>query len=77
MKLISACSIGINCRYNEENKLDDKVTKLLNDEELIPVCPEQLGGLPTPERAEWISGQVVSQIARAAEHLKAKQCFVT
>ncbi len=54
MKLVSACLIGINCRYDGENRLNDKVMKLLKHEELIPVCPEQLGGLPTPREPSGI-----------------------
>lgn len=46
MKLISACLLGLNCKYNGENNLNEKVLQLGND--LIPVCPEQLGGLATP-----------------------------
>ena len=55
MKLVSACLIGVNCRYNGENRLNDKVIELLKHEELIPVCPEQLGGLPTPRERSGIS----------------------
>jgi uncharacterized protein YbbK (DUF523 family) len=54
VKLVSACLIGVNCRYDGGNKLNDKVIKLLEGEELIPVCPEQLGGLPTPREPSGI-----------------------
>jgi len=54
VKLVSACLIGVNCRYNGENKLSDEVMKLLEDGELIPICPEQLGGLPTPREPSGI-----------------------
>ncbi len=48
--LVSACLLGVNCRYNGVPKEDTAVKKLLDRENitLIPVCPEQLGGLPTP-----------------------------
>ena len=48
--LVSACLLGVNCRYNGVPKEDREVKELLNREDitLIPVCPEQLGGLPTP-----------------------------
>lgn len=48
--LVSACLLGINCRYNGIPKETMAVRELLNREDitLIPVCPEQLGGLPTP-----------------------------
>ena len=48
MKLCSACLLGINCRYNGERKPNKKVIDLAMKETLIPVCPEQLGGLATP-----------------------------
>ena len=48
--LVSACLLGVNCRYNGIPKEDAAVKTLLADKDitLIPVCPEQLGGLPTP-----------------------------
>ncbi|HBW27967.1 MAG TPA: DUF523 domain-containing protein [Hungateiclostridium thermocellum] len=48
MLLVSACLIGVNCKYNGKNNLNKKVMKLCSEETLIPVCPEQLGGCPTP-----------------------------
>lgn len=49
MKLVSACLLGINCKYNGKNNRNEKVLRLLAEGEiLIPVCPEQLGGLETP-----------------------------
>lgn len=50
MKLISACLLGVRCRYDGCSKPSDKAMKFFQKrkKELIPVCPEQLGGLPTP-----------------------------
>ncbi|GAE88167.1 hypothetical protein JCM21531_1592 [Acetivibrio straminisolvens JCM 21531] len=45
---MSACLLGVDCKYNGENNLNSKVLELLSKETLIPVCPEQLGGCPTP-----------------------------
>lgn len=60
MKICSACLLGINCRYNGERKPNEKVIKLAAEETLIPVCPEQLGGLATPRAAAEIKvGRVV------------------
>ena len=59
--LVSACLLGIGCRYSREIKADERVCKLLErkDVVMIPVCPEQLGGLPTPrEPAERKDGGV-------------------
>lgn len=46
--LVSACLLGLNCKYSGGNNLDERVVKLLEKENLVPVCPEQLGGLETP-----------------------------
>jgi len=48
MKLCSACLLGIKCRYNGKGKPNKKLVALAKKELLIPVCPEQLGGQPTP-----------------------------
>ena len=59
--LVSACLLGLRCRYSGERKADERVSGLLKRQDvvLIPVCPEQLGGLPTPrEPAERRDGGV-------------------
>jgi|GEM_PF-5612642 len=48
MKLCSACLLGMDCKDNSKNNRDRKVLKLAKKEILIPVYPEQFGGLPTP-----------------------------
>lgn len=57
MKMISACLIGCECRYDQKSCLDEDLEQLLREGKVIPVCPEQLGGLPTPRPpAEIIGG---------------------
>lgn len=51
MKLCSACLLGIACRYDGKSKPNAKVLDLAKKEILIPICPEQLGGLATPREA--------------------------
>ena len=46
--LVSACLLGENCKYNGKNNYSERVAKYLEGHEVIPVCPEVLGGLPTP-----------------------------
>lgn len=46
--LVSACLLGIDCKYSGGNNYNDKVIEYLKDKEVIPVCPEILGGLSTP-----------------------------
>ena len=59
MRLCSACLLGVNCRYNNEIKSSEKVLDLATRELLIPVCPEQLGGLPTPRKPAVRNGNKV------------------
>ena len=46
--LVSACLLGMPCRYDGASKPREEIIALKAHHELIPVCPEQLGGLPTP-----------------------------
>ena len=48
MKIVSACLVGINCRHDGKNKLRKELIEAFKRGELLPLCPEQLGGLPTP-----------------------------
>ena len=58
--LISACLLGLPCRYDGASKPQPWAAALAQRHELVPVCPEQLGGLPTPrEPSERREGHVV------------------
>lgn len=46
--LVLACLLGTPCRYDGKSKADARVQALVGKYEIVPVCPEQLGGLPTP-----------------------------
>lgn len=46
--LVSSCLLGNNCRYDGGNCHNKQVIAYLKDKEYITVCPEELGGLPTP-----------------------------
>lgn len=56
MKLCSACLLGFSCRYDGQCKPHPKVLALAQTENLIPVCPEQLGGQATPRPDAEITG---------------------
>ncbi len=56
MLLISACLLGINCKYNGKNNRCPAVIDLGQEISIIPVCPEQLGGLSTPRCPAEITG---------------------
>ena len=46
--LISACLLGVACRYDGASKPIMQMVALMEHYHLVPICPEQLGGLPTP-----------------------------
>jgi len=57
MKLISACLLGIRCVWSGDDKYkNQRAIELSKVEALIPVCPEQLGGLSTPRAPQEIQG---------------------
>lgn len=58
--LISACLLGEKCRYDGTGALLDDVDRLRARYNLIPVCPEVMGGLPIPRpAAEILDGRVI------------------
>jgi uncharacterized protein YbbK (DUF523 family) len=60
--LVSACLLGINCKYDETSNKNEKILKLAKDFILVPVCPEILGGLPIPrEPAEQRGKRVITK----------------
>ena len=79
MILVSACLLGINCQYNEENDLTEKLLEFLKDKgEFIVVCPEVLGGLPIPRDAsEIINGTGKDVISKKASVKSVKGKDVT
>lgn len=59
--LVSACLLGVNCRYNGKGVLDGAVKSLMGRAVLIPVCPEIMGGMATPrDPAERVGEQVIT-----------------
>ena len=66
--LISACLLGACCRYDGASKAHPLAALLAERHTLVPVCPEQLGGLPTPRPpAERRGGRVVTQSGDVTE----------
>ncbi len=60
--LVSACLLGVACRYDGKSKPDNNVIKLMEKYNLIPFCPEITGGLPTPRPAsEIVDNKVLSE----------------
>ena len=54
--LVSACLLGVNCRYDGTHAWCPEVFDELWRSYFIPVCPEQLGGLSTPRSPAILSG---------------------
>ena len=66
--MVSACLAGINCKYNGSNNQNDKVMKLFEENEVITVCPEEMGGLPTPRvPSEVVNGIVTARDGRVVD----------
>ena len=74
--LISACLLGTACRYDGKSKAYPLAEALATRHQLVPVCPEQLGGLPTPRTPSERRGErvitaegadVTAQYRRGAE----------
>ena len=62
MYIVSACLAGLCCRYDGKDNTDERVVELVRSSKAVPVCPEQLGGLPTPRPpAEIVRDQVLTQ----------------
>ena len=59
---VSSCLLGVNCKYNGKSNYNDDIIKLKEKYELVPICPEVLGGLSTPRvPAEIINNKVINQ----------------
>ena len=56
MTLISACLVGINCMYNGASDSRQHFIEQIVQGNMLPICPEQLGGLPTPRSPSEIAG---------------------
>jgi len=60
--LVSACLLGMACRYDGKIQKVDLTEILKEKYEIIPICPEILGGLPTPRiPCEIKNGRVIDK----------------
>ena len=60
--LISACLLGVECRYDGGSQSIEDLGRLMERFQLIPICPEQMGGLATPRvPSERLEGRVVTR----------------
>lgn len=58
--MVSACLLGRNCKYNGGNNLNEKVVAFLQGHEVIPVCPEEILGVPRVPM-EIVNGVLVNK----------------
>lgn len=59
--LVSACLLGLSCRYCGDGNYHQTIDHLKEEHHIIPVCPEQLGGLPTPRASvEILQGRAIN-----------------
>ncbi|SIN90603.1 DUF523 domain-containing protein [Halodesulfovibrio marinisediminis] len=60
--VVSACLAGCNCRYDGGNTANEHVQQLIREGRALPLCPEQLGGFPTPRTPfELKNGRAISK----------------
>jgi uncharacterized protein YbbK (DUF523 family) len=60
--IVSACLAGVKCRYNGTAYPIEKVIELVAQGKAIPLCPEQLGGIPSPlAPAERVGEKVLTK----------------
>lgn len=62
--LISACFLGVPCRWHGRRATvrHELIERLKKKYTLVPVCPEQLGGMPTPRTSETLRGGTGAQV---------------
>ncbi|WP_073997951.1 DUF523 domain-containing protein [Anaerococcus urinomassiliensis] len=66
---VSACLLGENCKYNGGNNYSKKLVEFLRNHQVISICPEVLGGLPTPRKpAEIVGGVVKLENGRSVDY---------
>lgn len=54
--MVSGCLLGICCRYDGTQSASQGIIHFASSANIIPICPEQLGGLPTPRHPAKIVG---------------------
>ena len=60
--LVSSCLLGLNCKYDGGNNYSNEIDEFLKDYDVIPICPEIMGGLPTPRvGSERIGDKVITK----------------
>lgn len=58
--LVSACLLGKNCKYNGGNNRNEEVIAFLRGHEIVPICPEEILGVPRVPM-EIVDGKLVNR----------------
>lgn len=66
--LVSACLLGEACKYNGKSNKNEDLIKFLENHQVFPVCPEVMGGLPTPRLPSEIKDGKVINIKGESVH---------
>ena len=79
--IVSACLLGRKCKYNGGDNYNEKVAEFVKGHNVIPVCPELAGGLPTPRiPCEIVDGVVTNRDGESKDReyrLGAEVCLKT
>ena len=63
--LVSSCLQGLNCKYDGGNNYSNEIDYFFKNNDVIPICPEIMGGLPTPRVAsERLGDKVITKDGR-------------
>ena len=68
--LVSACLLGVRCRYDGGHSLCRGAAEFAGRAAVIPFCPEQLGGLPTPRPPANLFGGDGRDVLRGVARLR-------
>ena len=82
--VVSACLLGRNCKYNGGNNFDPKAAEFIRGREVIPVCPEEILGMPRipmeivdgvliNRDGESVDAIVREQVAQILERLRGEE----
>ena len=59
--VVSACMLGVRCRFDGRDKLDEAAVARLGDVEILPLCPEVLARFGVPRPAITLHGNDLSR----------------
>ncbi len=67
--LVSACLTGLKTRYDGESAFTARILEMCRERPCLPLCPEQLGGLPTPREAAFLTDGAGAEVLDGSARL--------